>query len=55
MLDEACAKIAAHKSFVKLMQKSGLPVKYLNSADAAAKYNEMITSWEPLVAELKKK
>jgi len=54
-LDEACAKIAAHKSFVKLMQKSGLPVKYLNSADATAKYNEMIASWKPLVKELKKK
>jgi tripartite-type tricarboxylate transporter receptor subunit TctC len=54
-LDEACAKIAAHKAFVKLMQKSGLPVKYLNSADATAKYNEMIGSWKPLVAELKKK
>ena len=54
-LDEACAKIAAHKAFVKLMQKSGLPVKYLNSKDAAAKYDEMIASWEPLVTELKKK
>ena len=54
-LDTACRQMSEHKAFVKLMAKSGLPVKYLSGADATAKYNELIASWEPLVAELKKK
>ena len=54
-LDEACKKISEHKAFVKLMAKSGLPVKYLSGADATKRYNELIASWQPLVDELKRK
>lgn len=54
-LDAACKKISEHKAFVKLMAKSGLPVQYLSGPDAANRYNELIASWSPLVAELKGK
>jgi tripartite-type tricarboxylate transporter receptor subunit TctC len=54
-LDEACKKISEHEAFVKLMQKSGLPVKYLSGADATKRYDELIASWSPLVTELKGK